>query len=139
MLRKASKIWSKRPKIKIQRLVCWESENNWNRRNAEVELGFSSGETPFHRHSRRLYIQQQSSSSSSTRRRPEFPGRNVVFNKTIAGRRRTLLLETSLLTEKCFFIELALGVFGRACTTLVKEKQTAVTIIRSQSDHIQLR
>ena len=27
-----------------------------------------------------------------TRRRPEFPGRNVVFNKTIAGRRRTLLL-----------------------------------------------
>ena len=27
-----------------------------------------------------------------TQRRPEFPGRNVVFNKTIAGRRRTLLL-----------------------------------------------
>ena len=27
-----------------------------------------------------------------TRRRPEFPGRNVVFNKTIAGRRKTLLL-----------------------------------------------
>ena len=25
-------------------------------------------------------------------RRPEFPGRNVVFNKTTAGRRRTLLL-----------------------------------------------
>ena len=30
------------------------------------------------------------------RRRPEFPGRNVVFNKTIAGRRRTLLLNLSL-------------------------------------------
>ena len=25
----------------------------------------------------------------------EFPGRNVVFNKTIAGRRRTLLLKVS--------------------------------------------
>ena len=36
----------------------------------------------FHRHSRWLYSQQQSSSSSSNR---------FVFNKTIAGRRRTLL------------------------------------------------
>ena len=26
-------------------------------------------------------------------RRPEFPGRNVMFNKMIAGRRRTLLLK----------------------------------------------
>ena len=40
------------------------------------------------RHSRWLYIQQQSSSSS------EFLSRNVVFNKTIAGRRRTLLLQS---------------------------------------------
>ena len=32
-----------------------------------------------------------------TRRRPEFPGRNVVFNKTIAGRRRTLLLNLTFL------------------------------------------
>ena len=72
----------------------------------------------FRRHSRWLYIQQQSSSSSSNRftehdvstwtlgpssgirpsfiidpRRPEFPGRNVVFSKTIAGRRGTLLLK----------------------------------------------
>ena len=31
LLRKPSKIWSKRPKLKIQRLVCWERENNWNR------------------------------------------------------------------------------------------------------------
>ena len=29
-------------------------------------------------------------------RRPEFPGQKVVFNKTIAGRRRTLLLNLSL-------------------------------------------
>ena len=27
----------------------------------------------------------------NTERIPEFPGRNVAFNKTIAGRRRTLL------------------------------------------------
>ena len=31
-----------------------------------------------------------------SRRRPGFPGQNVVFNKTIAGRRRTLLLNTNL-------------------------------------------
>ena len=49
-------------------------------------------------------MQQQSSSSSSNRfiehnvstrklgPSSEFPGRNVVFNKAIAGRRRTLLL-----------------------------------------------
>ena len=53
---------------------------------------------PFHRHSRWLYIQQQSSSSSSNRFIEHDVsirklGRNVVFNKTIAGRRRTLLLD----------------------------------------------
>ena len=31
LLRKPSKIWSKCRKIKIQRLVCWERENNWIR------------------------------------------------------------------------------------------------------------
>ena len=31
LLRKPSKIWSKRPKLKLQRVVCWECENNWNR------------------------------------------------------------------------------------------------------------
>ena len=75
----------------------------------------------FHRHSHWLYIQQQISSSSSNRfiehwqhksingsrglfrklgripeEGPEFPGQNVVFNKTIAGRRRTLLLSSTL-------------------------------------------
>ena len=65
----------------------------------DVQLGWVN--VTFHRHSRWLNSQQQSFSSSSnnvkkawtyTRRRPEFPGRNDVFNKTIAGRRRTLLL-----------------------------------------------
>ena len=56
----------------------------------------------FHRHSRWLYIQQQSSSSSSNRfiehdvsTRKLGPS-SVVFNKTIAGRRRTLLLKDRL-------------------------------------------
>ena len=61
-------------------------------------------------------IQQQSSSSSSNRfiehdvstrklRRPEFPGRNVVFNKMIAGKRRTLLLNVkpARMSVKIFF------------------------------------
>ena len=52
----------------------------------QAQLAFEKKKN-FHRHSRWLYIQQQ----TDTLRRPEFPGRNVVFNKTIAGRRRTLL------------------------------------------------
>ena len=57
----------------------------------------------FHRHSRWLYIQQQSASSSSNCFiEHEFPGRNVVFNKTIAGRRRTLLLKMKSLASPVF-------------------------------------
>ena len=39
--------------------------------------------------------------SGLLRVRPEFPGRNVVFNKTIAGRRRTLLLECKASENVC--------------------------------------
>ena len=57
---------------------------------SESSIALAKVNLTFHRHSRWLYIQQQSSSSSSNRfiehdvtrslRRPEFPGRNVVFN-----------------------------------------------------------
>ena len=57
--------------------------NFWN---VNEKPGTKNGDRDFHRHSRWLYIQQQSSSSSSNRFIEH------MFNKTIAGRRRTLLL-----------------------------------------------
>ena len=54
--------------------------------------GLGSGDSDGMEGRQRMSFSQTFSLALQSTRRPEFPGRNVVFNKTIAGRRRTLLL-----------------------------------------------
>ena len=48
----------------------------------------------------KFYWTRRFNPETYTRRRPEIPVRNVAFDKTIAGRRRTLLLISKLLVQK---------------------------------------